>query len=279
MCASTSIQMVSEYWQSTTSYIPKLSVQELDGRTLIPAKRGTLQAELVATARADGLIAYPLEPTFDALFSELSGHNPVIVLVNRSYSWYPLWHYAPVTGYDARKRTVLTHFSDQPDEAIPIETFAALWKRSGNWGVVLVPPGHLPASSSPKTFLRAAYELEKTGMREDAIRAYESAHLRWPEDTDVLFALANAQHHSNLLGDAEENYRKLLALRASHPLALNNLALLLCRTGRPDEAVKLLERVSTEDARIQEMIKTTREEIAAGCLHSEKQGDTSGDFF
>ncbi len=265
LCGATSIEMVSSYWQSTTSYVPRLSQHELEGRTLIPAKGGTLQVELVATARANGLLVYPLNPTFDALFSELEKQHPVIVLVNRGYSWYPLWHYAPVIGYDAEKQTILMHFSDRPNEALPIATFAALWKRSGNWGVVLLPPGHLPASASSKTFLRSAYELEKTGMRDDAIIAYQSALLRWPKDTDILFALANAYYHSYQLRDAEQSYRKLLALKPGHPLALNNLADLLCRTGRSKDASRLLEKAVTEDMEIQSIIKATRKEIRNGC--------------
>ncbi|MDD2369333.1 MAG: PA2778 family cysteine peptidase, partial [Sulfuricurvum sp.] len=182
LCGSTSIEMVSSYWQSTTSYIPKLTMQELDGYTLIPAKGGTLQIEMMTSARANGLIAYPMEPTFDALFAELSAHHPVIVLVNRSFSWHPLWHYAPVIGYDEEKRQIIVHFSDQPNEAVPLATFAALWKRSGNWGVVLLPPGELPALVSSKTVLRSIYEFEKAGDRLGAIRAYQSALIRWPED-------------------------------------------------------------------------------------------------
>jgi len=272
LCGSTSIEMVSSYWRSATAYVPRLSLRELDERTLIPAKGGTLQAELAAAARANGLIVYPLEPTFDALFSELSEHNPVIVLVNRSFSWYPLWHYAPVTGYDGEKRTVSLHFSDRPDEELGIATFAALWKRSDNWGIVLLPPGRLPASVSPKTFLQSAYELEKTGLRDDAIAAYQSALVRWPEDTNLLFALANAHYHSNHLSEAEQGYRKLLSIQPLHPPALNNLALLLCRTSRPDEALKLLDRAVTDEIKIQEMIDSTREEIKRGCVPlSDKQ--------
>ena len=265
LCGSTSIEMISSYWQSTTSYVPCLSRHELDGRTLIPAKGGTLQVELVATARANGLLVYPLNPTFDALFSELGKQHPVIVLVNRGYSWYPLWHYAPVTGYDEENQTILMHFSDRPNEALPITTFSALWKRSGNWGVVLLPPGHLPASASSKTFLRSAYELEKTGMMDDAIIAYQSALLRWPEDIDILFALANAYYHSHQLTDAEQSYRKLLSLEPEHPLALNNLADLLCRTGRSKDALRLLGKAVTDDIEIRSIIKATRKEIANGC--------------
>lgn len=265
LCGSTSIEMVSSYWQSKTSYIPQLSVKELDGLTLIPAKGGTLQIELVSSARANGLIVYPLEPTFEALFSELSESHPVIVLVNRSFSWHPLWHYAPVTGFDGEKRTILSHFSDQQNEAISIGTFAALWKRSNNWGVVLLPPGELPASASSKTFLRAVYEFEKTGKVREAIVAYKSAFARWPQDPDILFALANACYNLSNLSEAEENYRKLLTLNPSHLLAINNLAVLLCRTGRSDEALRVLEKAVTDDTVIQSILKTTREEIKMGC--------------
>lgn len=265
LCGSTSIEMISSYWQSTTSYVPRLSRHELDERTLIPAKGGTLQVELVSTARANGLLVYPLEPTFDALLSELGKQHPVIVLVNRGYSWYPLWHYAPVTGYDEGKHTILMHFSDRPNEKLPIATFAALWKRSANWGVVLLPPGQLPASASAKTFLRSAYDLEKTGMTDEAIIAYQSALLRWPKDIDIHFALANAYYHSHQLTKAEQSYRKLLSLEPAHPLALNNLADLLCRTGRSNDALRVIRKAVTDNIEMQSIIKATRKEIVNGC--------------
>ncbi len=268
LCGSTSIEMLSSYWQSTTSYTPKLSTSELDAHTLIPAKGGTLQIEMVTAARANGLIAYPMEPTFEALFAELNAHHPVIVLVNRSFSWHPLWHYAPVIGYDEEKRSILVHFSDQPNEAVSLATFAALWKRSGNWGVILLPPGELPASISSKTFLRAVYEFEKTGENAGAILTYQSALSRWPEDTDILFALANAEYNVLNLSEAEKNYRKILAINPSYTLALNNLSILLCHSGRSDEGLKLLDKVASDDPKIQSLIKASREEIKTGCVNS-----------
>jgi len=265
LCGATSIEMLASYWQSTTPYTPRLSADELDDRTLIPEKGGTLQAELVATARANGLLAHRLQPTFNALFSELKAQHPVIVLVNRGYTWYPLWHYAPVTGYDAKNKTVLMHFSDQANEAIPVETFGALWERSGHWGVVLLPPNTLPASASAKNFLRSAYALEKTRMIDDAITAYQAGLKRWPKDTDILFALSNAYYASHRLKKAEQGYRKLLALEPGHPLALNNLADLLCHTGRANSALRLIKKAKTDDREIQSIIKATRKEILNGC--------------
>lgn len=265
LCASTSIEMVSSYWQILTPYVPRLSLSELDERTLIPAKGGTVQIELIAAARADGLLVYPLEPTFDALFSELSAHHPVIVLVNRSYSWYPLWHYAPVTGYDVKAQTILMHFSDIPNEAVPIETFAALWERSGNWGVVLLPPGQLPESATAEKFLRSAYDLEKIGMTNEAITAYKSALSRWADDIPTLIALGNAYYNSHQITEAEQIYRKILLIDSKHPFALNNLADILCHTNKSDEALKLLDQVVTDNIKIHALIEATRKEIHSGC--------------
>ena len=262
LCGATSIEMVSSYWQATTAYVPRLTSKELDERTLIPDKGGTLQIELAATARADGLLVYPLEPTFDALFTELKQHHPVIVLVNRSFSWHPLWHYVPITGYDAKEQTILMHFYDKPNEAVPIGTFAALWKRSNNWGVVLLPPDQLPASASPQKFLQSAYDLEKTGMIDDAITAYKSALVRWPKDIHILFALGNTYYNVHRLNDAEQTYKKILSIDPTDPLTLNNLADLLCHTNRSEEALKALNQAVTNDPKIESIIDATRKDIS-----------------
>lgn len=271
LCAATSIEMVSKYWQSKTSYTPRLSQSELDARTLIPAKGGTLQIELMATARANGLLAYTLPPTFDALLYELEKRHPVIVLLNRSYAWYPLWHYAPVTGYDKQNQTISMHFSDQPNEAISVATFKRLRERSGNWGVVLLPPGYLPATASPEAFLRAAYDLEKTGISNDAIIAYKRALERWPKEVDLLFALANACYNAKQFAEAEKYYRRLLSIEPNHPLALNNLADLLCHRGRQNEAMAMIKKAVSDNSKIQSIINATQKEILKGCTHQKKK--------
>lgn len=263
LCGSTSIEMLSSYWQSSSSYTPRLLLKELDERTLIPQKGGTLQIELIAAARANGLLAYPLEPDFDALLMELKANHPVIVLVNRGFSWHELWHYAPVTGYDAKTQTVLMHFGDKPNEAVPIETFAAIWQRSGNWGVVLLPPNELPSSVSSKKYLQSAYDFEKTGMVDEAIIAYKSALRRWPQDIPILFALGNAYYSTNQISSAEESYRKILLIDKTHPLALNNLADLLCHTNRAEEALRVIDRAVTADAKIISIIDATRQECSS----------------
>jgi Flp pilus assembly protein TadD len=110
------------------------------------------------------------------------------------------------------------------------------------------------------------YDFEKTGDSSGAIRTYKSALTRWPEDTDILFALANAEYTVSNFAEAEKDYRKLLALSPAHPLALNNLAMVLCRTHRSDEGLKLLDKVVSDDPKVLSLIKSSREEIEAGCI-------------
>ena len=263
LCAATSLEMISLYWQSKTSYVSHLSREKLDGRTLIPGKGGTLQVELMATARANGLLVYLLPPTFKALLSELEKEHPIIVLVNRGYSWYPLWHYVTVTGYN--RDNILMHFSDKADEALSIDTFKSLWKRSENWGVILLPPEQLPTSVSSKVFLRSVYTFEKSGNIDEAIVAYKSALKHWYNDSDILFALANAYYNAQELNKAEQSYRKLLSLEPKHVLALNNLADLLCRKGSSNEALRLIRKAVTDDKKIQSILNTTHNEIMNGC--------------
>lgn len=264
-CASTALEMVAGYWQHEGGYHPLLSGDELDKRTLIPDKEGTLQIELVAAIRADGMVAYPLNPTFGSLLEELRAGNPVIVLVNRGYSWYPLWHYATITGYDAVHEKILSHFSDLPDETIDLATFSAIWNRSGKWGIVPVPPGRIPVTAEPQQWLKVAYDLEATGRPDTASVAYESGVRRWPENIPLHFALANARYRDGRLDEAERLYREILSQEPDYPYALNNLADLLCRKGRGTEALKLLDREPCKEEKAQSLIEMTRSEIRAGC--------------
>lgn len=261
LCASSSIEMLALYWESKNSFTPALDLHELDARTLIPAKGGTLQIELSAAARADGLVVYPLQGGFEALIAELSADHPVVALLNRGFSWYPLWHYAPIVGYETQTQQIMTHYADTPDEMLSLHTFLSMWERADRWGVILLPPYELPVSLAKEQVLRSIYDFESTGKREEAIVSYKTAHLRWPYDTNILFALANAYYKTQRLDEAEKTYRLILALDAKNPLASNNLADLLTSQSRLEEALEIIEKTSSDDINIQKILNATRKEI------------------
>jgi hypothetical protein len=74
--------------------------EELRAKVYIPAKKGSLTTELVAQARQHGMIAYTLRGELIDVLSEISHDNPVLVLENLGFSWFPRWLFSVVVGYD-----------------------------------------------------------------------------------------------------------------------------------------------------------------------------------
>ncbi len=68
--------------------------ESLIEKVYIPERKGSLQIEMVATARSYGKLTYPLENQLKALLAELAAGNPVLVFQNLSFSIWPQWHYA-----------------------------------------------------------------------------------------------------------------------------------------------------------------------------------------
>jgi hypothetical protein len=54
---------------------------------------------MIGAARRHGRLAYLITGP-DSMFEEVAAGHPVIVLQNLGLSWYPVWHYAVVVGYD-----------------------------------------------------------------------------------------------------------------------------------------------------------------------------------
>ncbi len=79
----------------------------LKDRVYIPSREGSLQVEMVAAARNHEMLVYPLQPRLDAVLAEVAAGNPVLVLQNLAFDFYPQWHFAVVVGYDRRERTLI----------------------------------------------------------------------------------------------------------------------------------------------------------------------------
>lgn len=265
LCASTSLQSVVSYWQQTQNFSPRFTTDEIDKRTLIPQKKGTLQTELVATARADGLLVYKIEPSLNTLIKELNDNHPVIVLVNRGFSWYPLWHYAVVTGYDSSKQQIMTHFYNSPNESLSVETFMNIWQRSDNWAIVPVPPRIVPSTANATDYFEAAYDLERVSQPAFALQAYTAGLKRWSDNVDLLFAAANLNYSLGKRAEAKREYQNILDKDPSHPLALNNLASMLCEEGNTGEALGLIRKAHSKDKAINDILNATYKEITTGC--------------
>jgi len=195
----------------------------------IPARQGSLQAELLAAARRHDRLPYVIDPDTRALRQQLDAGHPVLVLQNFGSRSTPVWHYAVVVGYEAGARAWLLRSGATPRQRLVARRFEASWDRADRFGFVLARPGEIPAGAAPTRYLAAANGLEAAGRQDAAARAYAAAMARWPDDPAAAFAYAGTQITAGDMTGAESTYRTLLGTTPRYTAARNNLAMLLAR--------------------------------------------------
>lgn len=210
----------------------------------VPARKGSLQVEMLAATRAAGRLAYPIAPTLDAVIAELEAGRPVLVLQNLGISWIPRWHYAVIVGIDSEDDTVILRSGTDERRRTRTNLFLRTWQRSGFWGFVAVQPGQLPAQPEPARYFNSAADLEATGRSEAAHRAWSAALQRWPDSAVPPFGLANVALSQGQNAAALGWYQETLERSPDHLMARNNMAYALAELGRLDDAIALLESAS-----------------------------------
>jgi len=80
--------------------------EDLVEQVYTPSRKGSLQVAMINTARRHGRLTYEISD-FESLFPEIASGYPVIILQNLGISWFPVWHYAVVVGYDAAQEHVI----------------------------------------------------------------------------------------------------------------------------------------------------------------------------
>lgn len=209
---------------------------------MIPARKGSLQIELQAQARAEGRVPFVLRGDLRALQAELAAGHPLLVLQNLAFDWQPMWHYAVVVGIDPQARTLTLRSGRERRHVVGWETFERTWARADHWGLVILEPGELPASADAPQVLAAVAPFEEKHQWDIAEAVYRSATARWPQQIVFVLGLANSRYARGDLRGAEEIYRKIIAAFPEDPVAYNNLALVLADQKRWAEAERLVVR-------------------------------------
>ncbi len=196
----------------------------LKDRVYLPERKGTLQVEMISAARERDLLVYPLDKDLQAILTELAAGNPVLVMQNLAFNWYPQWHYAVVVGYDLNAREMLVHSGLNKAQREPFHVFMRTWSRADYWARVMLPPGQLPATARPLTYLRAASDLEQTGRLQSAEAAYRSAVEQWPDQPTARFGLGNTLWAGDKRPAALEQFQQLVNDFPDFQPGWNNLA-------------------------------------------------------
>lgn len=214
--------------------------EHLVAQVYVPGRQGSLQPEMLAAGRRQGLVAYPLAPRLEAVLREVAAGHPVVVFQNLSLPVFPVWHYAVVIAYE-REHGLRLHSGRTPDMEISWEAFERTWARGGHWAMVLLPPQRLPATAEPERYLGAVAALERSDPRA-AQAAYARALQAWPGHRLALFGAGNAAYALGQLEAAAASLRAAVDRYPEFADAWHNLAQVRFDQGRRQEAESAIER-------------------------------------
>jgi tetratricopeptide (TPR) repeat protein len=168
--------------------------------------------------------------------------NPVLVLQNLSFWWYPMWHYAVVVGFDLPGDRIVLRSGREPRHDIPIEIFERTWRRSNYWAMVVMPPDQLPFTAEEIPYVQAVAPLERLSLWQETATAYATALKRWPKSLAARMGLGNSRYARGDVRGAEEAFRQATQEHPEAAVAFNNLAQMLAEQNRWQEARAAAQR-------------------------------------
>lgn len=207
----------------------------------LPGRKGSLQPEMLAATRRQGLLAYPLKPKVEDILREVAAGHPVLVFQNLAFSIYPVWHYAVVMGFDRERHVLLLHSGRTARMEISMFAFERTWARGQYWAMLALKPGQLPATAEPQAYTAAAATLERTDAR-GAQQAFAAALQRWPDDRAALLGAGNTAYALGQRDAAAKAYRQAVLKHPDFADGWNNLAQVLLELNRRQEASQAIAR-------------------------------------
>lgn len=202
----------------------------------LPERKGSLRVELVAGARSHGMLVYELDGTLESLLSEVAAGNPVLVMQNLGFDWWPQWHFAVVIGFDPEARRIILHTDTRERHEQSLTVFTNTWNRAERWAAVVMKPDQLPATAKPLDYLMAANDLETTGRTFAAMTAYKTAEAQWPDQPAALMGQGNIAYSQADWATAVERYHRMTERFPRIAPGWHNLSQALRRADCPSRA-------------------------------------------
>jgi len=196
---------------------------DLVAQVYLPARKGSLQVEMLAATRQRGLLPYTLAPRLEALLQELAAGHAVLVFQNVSLPIYPVWHYAVAIGYDLERNTITLHSGETARMEMSLFTFERTWARGHYWAMLALKPDQLPATADAPGVAHAIAPLEAQ-QPQAARMAYQTALVRWPQHAQLQFGLGNTAYVLDDKAAAVAAYQAAVQQQPDFADAWNNLA-------------------------------------------------------
>jgi tetratricopeptide (TPR) repeat protein len=238
-----------------------ITPEPLVGQVYVPARRGSLQLEMLAAARRHGRISYVLAPRYGDLLREVAAGNPVLVLQDVG-ALSQQWHYAVVNGFDYPSGTVYLRSGTTARLETPFTAFERSWMASGYWAMVVMPPDRIPATATEDAWVSSVLAMARVADGEHVATAFATALRRWPDNLVAAVGLANQLHARGSLAQATAVLREAHRRHPRSAIVVNNLAQVLSDQGQQREALTLIEQAATDPANpFASEIRSTRESI------------------
>lgn len=238
-----------------------ITPEALTEQVYLPGRKGSLQVEMLAAARRNGMLAYELAPALVDVLTEVAAGNPVVVLENFGVSFYPLWHFAVLVGYDIEGGEIVLRSGLRRRQTVPFALFERVWRHGEYWAMLAIPPSRLPATAAESRYLSAALVLETSGHLQTAKSAYATLLTRWPENLPGRMGLGNTAYALGQIREAEQAFRQVSLDHQQFAPAYNNLAQTLADQGRYPEALKAARQAVRLDGEWLATSQATLEEI------------------
>jgi hypothetical protein len=246
-----------------------VTAKSLRGKIYIPGKEGSLTTEIVARTRQYQLLPYVLSPSLPDILMEVTAGNPVLVMQNLGFDWFPRWHFSIVTGFDRDKEIVIQRSGNEKALETPFQLFEKTWQRADRWALVITSPDKLPKTAQQSTFIQAALELELVGQTEAAREAYLAARNRWPNAAMAIFGAGNTSYQLKEFAQAARLYGEYVTQTPDSASGWNNLAHSLMQLECPDESIEAIRCALSIDPTNPEYRDSRRELL-------ERRASTSG---
>ncbi len=237
--------------------------ETLAGQVYLPGRLGSLQVEMLATARRQGVLPVVLPASLSALLREISAGNAVIVLQNLGLSWVPRWHYAVAIGYDLDRELILLRSGPDTRQELSLSTFERTWQRSQMWAFTVQRPGTLPVTATRDAVVQAAAAFERVNPPAAARANFSAALARWPDDFVLLLGLGNAAYRGGDFTAARTAFEAAARARPDSAAAWNNLSLTLLELGQLDAAWDAATRAGSLDSSFADAVAETVAAIRA----------------
>jgi TolA-binding protein len=252
-CGAASLSTVLQHYGDMTT------MQQWD--VALPKTRGgVMTIDLLIAARQKGFDARLVTGNRPIVEDELRRGRPVILMLQvieapgRSYDFF---HYIVADGVDPDRGLIRTQFGDGQARWVTLERLEKPWAGGAHTAILIRPRDVLEDS------LRAAVALEEGGKYAEAAVRYRDIVAKHPDSVVAWTNLGNAESQLGHASEAEDAFRKALAVDPQSSDALNNLAWLLYQQKRFDEAELMARRAVAHTATDSYLVLDTLARILA----------------